>query len=389
MSMEVEGGLVVVELDYKKHQTCGRSCEAAVYAPLVLEGKGRLVVVRFRHWGTGESFDDRLLRLRKALGSCCYKLRKGIGCSGVEVVYVCCPSSVSNYEISVNGGGAPAEMAVETAVETVAGAPVVAAGIACGGVSAKRQKKVMTNVEYFEELERSTNGFVNKERRRLEYEHSGERERLLAVEKWVLEKTWSTHPELRQTESRFTGLCTCGKLRYTNVWMETEDPEKTLIVVELDAHEHLRCTRGRESARYMGLRWKFNGWVAVVRWNSVGHEDTAERAKDLNNVLLGVRDRIFEGENVNAVEVVHAYFGADGVDEPAGLGLKLRHQMSAAGRSTVEAQAVAARADARAPAHADAWAPARVESWGTAGCGPPGAPPPGALPGVRAVYTGW
>ncbi len=184
-------------------------------------------------------------------------------------------------------------------------------------------------------------------------------------------------------------MCTCGKLWYTNVWMETEEPEKTLIVVELDAHEHLRCTRGRESERYMGLRWKFNGWVVVVRWNSVGHEDTAERAKDLNNVLLGVRDQIFEGENVNAVEVVHAYFGADGVDEPAGLGLKLRFPMSAAGWSTGGAQAVAARADTWAPARAEELAPARVQACGATGWGPPGAPPPGALPGVRAVYTGW
>jgi hypothetical protein len=307
LSMEVEGGLVVVELDYKKHQTCGRSCEAAVYAPLALEGKGRLVVVRFRHWGTGESFHDRLLKLRKAIGSCCFKLRKGIGFSGVEVVHVCFPLSVRNYEISVGGGGAPAEMAVETAVETGAGAPVVAAGVACGGVSAKRQKKVMTNLEYFDELGRSRKVFVNKERRRLEYEHSGERERLLAVEKWVLEKTCIMHPELRQTESLFTGLCTCGKLRYTNVWTETDLSPKSLIVVELDAHEHLSCTRGRESERYMGLRWKLDMLVVVVRWNSVGHEDTAERAQDLNKVLLGVRDRIFEGENVNDVEVVHAY----------------------------------------------------------------------------------
>ena len=306
LSMEVEGGLVVVELDYKKHQTCGRSCEAAVYAPLVLEGKGRLVVVRFRHWGTGESFNDRLLRLRKVIGSCCFRLRKGIGCSGVEVVHVCFPSSVSNYEISVGGGGAPAEMAVETAVGTGAGAPVVADGVACGGVlvSAKRQKTVMTNLEYFEELGRSRKVFVNKERRRLEYEHSGERERLLAVEKWVLEKTYIMHRELRQTESLFTGLCTCGKLRYTNVWTETDLSPKSLIVVELDAHEHLSCTRGRESDRYMGLHWKLDRLVVVVRWNSVGHEDTAERAQDLNKVLMGVRDRIFEGENVNDVEVV-------------------------------------------------------------------------------------
>jgi hypothetical protein len=259
-------------------------------------------------------------------------------------------------------------MAVETAVGTGAGAPVVADGVACGGVlvSAKRQKTVMTNLEYFEELGRSRKVFVNKERRRLEYEHSGERERLLAVEKWVLEKTYIMHRELRQTESLFTGLCTCGKLRYTNVWTETDLSPKSLIVVELDAHEHLSCTRGRESDRYMGLHWKLDRLVVVVRWNSVGHEDTAERAQDLNKVLMGVRDRIFEGENVNDVEVVHAYFGADGVDEPAGLGLKLRHQMSAAGRST-----------------------GRVEPWGAAGCGLPGAPPPGALPGVRAVYTGW
>jgi hypothetical protein len=305
-------------------------------------------------------------------------------------VYVCFPSSFKNYEVSVGGEGEPAETAVETVVETDAGARVVPAGVACGGVlvSAKRQKKGaklqrtgMTNLEYFRELGRSGNGFVNEERRRLEYEHSGERERQLVVEKWVLGKMSKRHPELQQTESLFTGFCPCGKLRYTNVWMETDKPEPSLIVVELDAHEHLECTRGRERERYMRLYDEFQKWVVVVRWNSVGHEDTMERWKNLDKVLLGVRARIFEGENMNNVEVVHAYFGADGVDEPAGLGLKLRHQMSAEGQSTVEAPAVAVRAEECAPA--------RVEPWRAAGWGPPGAPPPGALPGVRAVYTGW
>ena len=299
--------------------------------------------------------------------------------------------------------GVAVETAVEAATGTAAGAAAgTAAGDACAGVlvsakwqkkGAKRLKKGATNLEYFEEMKRSGNGFVNKERRRLEYEHSGERERLLAVEKWVLGKMSKRHPELQQTESLFTGFCTCGALRYTNLWMETDNSETSLIVVELDAHEHLECTRGREHERYMRLYDEFQKWVVVVRWNSFGHENTMERWKNLDKVLLGVRDRIFEGENVNNVEVVHAYFGADGVDEPAGLGLKLRHQMSAEGRSTVEAQAV--------PARAEEWTPARVEPWGAADCGAagsdpsgvhclvPGAPPPGALQGVRAVYTGW
>lgn len=395
--LQVEGGLIVVEMDYKNHKACRRSCEAVLYAPLALESKGGLVVVRFQHWGKGDSFDDRLLRLRKAIGACAFKLRKGIACSGVEVVYVCFPSSFKNYEVSVGGEGEPVETAVETVVETDAGARVVPAGVACGGVlvSAKRHKKGaklqrtgMTNLEYFRELGRSGNGFVNEERRRLEYEHSGERERLLVVEKWVLGKMSKRHPELQQTESLFTGFCPCGKLRYTNVWMETDKPEPSLIVVELDAHEHLECTRGRERERYMRLYDEFQKLVVVVRWNSVGHEDKEERCKNLDKVLLGVRARTFEGENVNSVEVVHAYFGADGEDEPAGLGLQLRHQMSAEGRSTVEAPAAGAP-EGPVAARAEECAPARVEPWRAAGWGPPGAPPPGALPGVRAVYTGW
>jgi hypothetical protein len=39
-------------------------------------------------------------------------------------------------------------------------------------------------------------------------------------------------------------------------------------------------------------------------------------------VLLGLRDSIFEGENVNNVEVLHAYFDTDGQDEPAELELR-------------------------------------------------------------------
>ena len=191
--------------------------------------------------------------------------------------------------------GVAVETAVDTVVETAARA---AAGDACGGVlvSANRQKKGaklqrtgMTNLEYFKELGRSGNGFVNEERRRLEYEHSGERERLLVVEKWVLDKMSKRHPELQQTESLFTGFCPCGKLRYTNVWMETDKSEPSLIVVELDAHEHLECTRGREHERYMRLYDEFQKWVVVVRWNSVGHEDTMERWKNLDKVLLGDR----------------------------------------------------------------------------------------------------
>ncbi len=99
---------------------------------------------------------------------------------------------------------------------------------------------------------------------------------LSVVEKWVLEKTMCVHPELRQTESLFTGLCSCGVLWYANVWMETEEQEKTLIVVELDVHDHLWCTRGRERERYLGLCWRFKGWGVVLLWNSVGH------AEDLN-----------------------------------------------------------------------------------------------------------
>jgi len=77
-----------------------------------------------------------------------------------------------DYELSLGGEG-------ETA-ETAAGACAMPAGGA--STSAKRQRTGMTNLEYFEELERSGNGFENKERLRPEHEHSGERKRLLEVE---------------------------------------------------------------------------------------------------------------------------------------------------------------------------------------------------------------
>jgi hypothetical protein len=224
---------------------------------------------------------------------------------------------------------------------------------------------------------------------------------LLQEEAWVLFEACKVAPELRQAESRFTGFCGCGALRYVNVWMETDEPTKTLFLVEMDAHEHLRCTRGRERGRYTGLMRHFGGPVFVLRWNAwrgaaregdaAAREgdagagdpaaDAAARAGELMAAVTGSLNRIDDGDNVGEgnchLEVLHVGYGGEAPNFPAGLRLG---EAYAGGYAEAGAEAGAgAVAVAGALVGAGAWAHAAT-------CAAPAAPPP---PGARFVYTGW
>ena len=434
--MRIHGSLVLVELDAEEHMRCTRGREAARYGPMARAFGGRVVVLRLRWSGRGAPLAARLEELAARVGAAAAAAAAAAAQVGaaaaaaVEVAHVHFARGEPDFGAEAWAAGAGAGAAGDAASADAASEDAASEDAAsedeavcatsvrptCGRAGAKRQRSARCgvtfgfeeNLEYFKKKGRQGRGFWNPEKRRLTYEESGDRARLLEEEAWVLFEACKVAPELRQAESRFTGFCGCGALRYVNVWMETDEPTKTLFLVEMDAHEHLRCTRGRERGRYTGLMRHFGGPVFVLRWNAwrgaaregdgaaregdgaaregyaaaregdagAGDRaaDAAARAGELMAAVTGSLNRIDDGDNVGEgnchLEVLHVGYGGEAPNFPAGLRLG---EAYAGGYAEAGAGAVAV-----AGAPAGAWAPAAV-------CAAPAAPPPGA----RFVYTGW
>jgi len=414
--MLMHGSLVLVELDAYKHMQCTRGRDAERYWPMARAFGGLVVVVRL-HWsGRGLPLAERLEELVARVGAAAAAAAAGPSpaaarfgsAAAVEVMHVHFargePDLRAGAAAGAAGAAAVAAGAAGEAAGAAAGAAVEAAGAAagggegaeseeaacstesddeaacpasvcrsCGRAGPKAQRTATfsfeDNLEYFKKKARQGRGFWNPERRRLAYEESGDRARLLEGEAWVLSYACRVEPRLRQKESRFTGFCGCGALRYANVWMETEEPSKTLFLLELDAHEHLRCTQGRERGRYTGLLRHFGGPVFVLRWNpwqGAARAGDAARAVELMTAVTGSLNRIDDGENVGEgncqLEVLHMGYGGEAANFPAGLRLREEYLGGTAA------------AGAERPAWMRGFQPSE--------------PPPGAEKGHSYVFTG-
>jgi len=425
--MLIHGSLVLVELDAYKHMQCTRGRDAERYWPMARAFGGLIVVLRL-HWsGRGLPLAERLEQLAAQVGAAV--AAAGVAAvaaaarpasarfdsaAAVEVTHVHFPRGEVDLRAGAAGNAASGDEVVEGAAsgdEVVEGAAsgdqdseetesedeaACATSVcrSCGRAGPKAPGKATCsfecNLQYFNKKARQGRGFRNPEKRRLAYEESGDRARLLDEEAWVLSHARKIEPKLRQKESRFTGFCGCGALRYVNVWMETDEPKKTLFLLELDAHEHLRCTLGRERGRYTGLMRHFGGPVFVLRWkagDAAARAGDFARAVELMTAVTGSLNRIDDGENVGDrnchLEVLHIGYGEEAANFPAGLRLREEYMGGKAAAPAPQSEKPAWMQGSR-PSEPAAVAerPAWMQGF------QPSEPPPGAEKGHSYVFTG-
>lgn len=371
--------LVLVELDAAQHASCAwrdryaallASCPAAAPAP----APPSLLVVRFNPFGRGAPLPERLRTLSGFLAAALDALQHREPPAGngtaplaptaappppardsppparLHVVHVCFPLRHKDIVAALECAPSPA---TPPPLEPP---------------SPDLQCLPAADLQYLRARARSPRGLANPEHRRLPYPAHPDRAHLLLVEEWLLQHAQKVAPELLQRESKFTGFCPCGALRYTNLWMQLPDPCKTLLLVELDAHLHLACTRASEDQRYRPLHAHFGGRVVVLRFNYFSNfgPDESGHVRTLNMLiaLTGILRRIEDGETASDIEVFHVHFTGDPPNFPPDLQLKAPYLL----------------AKDPAPRELQNIPQSRTQ---------PGTPPCGATSGVNVVYTGW
>lgn len=355
--------LVLVELDAAQHASCAwRDRYAALLASCPAPAPPSLLVVRFNPFGRGAPLPERLRTLSGFLAAALDALQHREPPAGapegptaappparLHVVHVCFPLRHKDILAALE----PLQHAAAPPLEPP---------------SPDLQCLAAADLQYLRARARSPRGLANPEHRRLPYPAHPDRAHLLLVEEWLLQHAQKVAPELLQRESKFTGFCPCGALRYTNLWMQLTDPCKTLLLVELDAHLHLACTRASEDQRYRPLHAHFGGRVVVLRFNYFSNfgPDESGHVRTLNMLiaLTGILRRIEDGETASDIEVFHVHFAGDPPNFPPDLQLKAPYLLT----------------KDPAPRELQNIPQSRTQ---------PGTPPRGATSGVNVVYTGW
>jgi hypothetical protein len=165
---------------------------------------------------------------------------------------------------------------------------------------------------------------------------------LLNVEEQARARLGSVWPEFLECDARRTGECFCGANRDVKLWMRIHG---SLVLVELDAEEHMRCTRGREAARYGPMARAFGGRVVVLRlrWSGRGAPLEARLEELAARVGAAAAAAAQVGAAATAaVEVAHVHFARGEPD----FGAEAWAAGAGAGAAGDAASADAASADA-------------------------------------------